>query len=50
MVGVVFDMTERKEIEQERLELSRRLIKAQEDERSRLARELHDDFSQRVAI
>jgi hypothetical protein len=50
MVGVVFDMTERKEVEQERLELSRRLIKAQEDERTRLARELHDDFSQRVAI
>jgi PAS domain S-box-containing protein len=50
MVGVVFDVTERKEIEQERLELSGRLIKAQEEERSRLARELHDDFSQRMAL
>jgi PAS domain S-box-containing protein len=50
MVGVVFDMTERKDIEQERLELSGRLINAQEEERSRLARELHDDFSQRVAL
>jgi PAS domain S-box-containing protein len=50
MVGVVFDVTERKEIEQERLQLSGRLIKAQEEERNRLARELHDDFSQRVAL
>lgn len=50
MVGVVFDVTERKEIEQERLELIGRLIRAQEEERSRLARELHDDFGQRVAL
>jgi PAS domain S-box-containing protein len=50
MVGVVFDVTERKEIEHERLKLSGRLIRAQEEERSRLARELHDDFSQRVAL
>jgi PAS domain S-box-containing protein len=50
MVGVVFDVTEHKEIEQERLEFSGRLINAQEEERSRIARELHDDFSQRVAL
>jgi signal transduction histidine kinase len=30
--------------------LSGRLISAQEDERSRIARELHDDFSQRLAV
>jgi PAS domain S-box-containing protein len=50
MVGVVFDVTERKEAEQERFELSGRLINAQEKERGRLARELHDDFSQRLAL
>jgi signal transduction histidine kinase len=50
MVGVVFDITQRKEAEQERLELAGRLINAQEQERSRLARELHDDFSQRLAM
>ena len=50
MVGVVFDITRRKQIENEHLELSGRLIKAHEDERSRVARELHDDFGQRVAL
>jgi signal transduction histidine kinase len=32
------------------MELSGRLINAEEDERRRMAAELHDDFSQRVAI
>jgi PAS domain S-box-containing protein len=50
MVGIVFDVTERKLADQERNELSGRLINAQEQERSRLARELHDDFSQRLAL
>jgi signal transduction histidine kinase/ABC-type uncharacterized transport system substrate-binding protein len=44
------DVTARKQAEEERLELSGRLIRAQEDERSRLARELHDDFNQRLAV
>jgi signal transduction histidine kinase len=50
MVGVVFDIAERKEADQERLDLAGRLINAQEQERSRLARELHDDFGQRLAM
>jgi signal transduction histidine kinase len=50
MVGAAFDVTERKEVEQERLEISGRLIRAQEEERRSVARELHDDFSQRVAL
>src|SRR5262249_24285633 len=50
MVGVVFDVTDRKEAEQERLELSGRLISAQDEERTHVARELHDDFSQRLAL
>ena len=40
----------RKRSEQSARELARRLINAQEDERRRLARELHDDVSQRLAL
>ena len=44
------DITDRRSAEQSLLDLSGRLISAQEDERARIARELHDDFSQRLAL
>ncbi len=47
--GFVRDITERKQAEQTTRELSGRLIHAQEAERARLARELHDDITQRLA-
>jgi PAS domain S-box-containing protein len=50
MVGVHFDVTQSKNADRERLQLSGRLINAQEEERARVARELHDDFSQRLAV
>jgi len=48
--GVLRDVTERKRAELDLHDLSRRLIRAQEEERSLLARELHDDVSQRLAV
>jgi len=50
MIGVVFDVTERKEVELQRLQFSGRLLKAQDQERNRLAQEIHDDFCQRFTV
>jgi PAS domain S-box-containing protein len=49
-IGSCIDITDRIRAEQGVIDLSGRLISAQEDERSRIARELHDDFSQRLAL
>ena len=48
--GVLRDISALKESEAELRELGLRLITAQEEERARLARELHDDMSQRLAV
>ena len=45
----VRDITERKQAEETARELGGRLLRAQEAERARLARELHDDVTQRLA-
>jgi PAS domain S-box-containing protein len=50
MIGVVADVTERKLAEDALSNVSRRLIQAQEQERTRIARELHDDVGQRLAL
>jgi signal transduction histidine kinase len=44
------DITERRQAERSLRELSGRLIAAQEHERHRIARDLHDDSSQRLAL
>ena len=53
LVGAVvafIDITERKSAEAALAGLSRRLIEAQEQERARIARELHDDIGQRISM
>jgi PAS domain S-box-containing protein len=48
--GFMIDVTERKCAEEALRDLGGRLITAQEEERSRVARELHDDLNQRMAL
>jgi PAS domain S-box-containing protein len=49
-IGMVADVTGRKFAEEAVSSVSRRLIEAQEQERARIARELHDDLSQMMAL
>jgi PAS domain S-box-containing protein len=48
--GTAQDITDRKQTEKELSGVSGRLLEAQEQERSRIARDLHDDISQRLAL
>ncbi|HEY6971209.1 MAG TPA: PAS domain S-box protein [Candidatus Angelobacter sp.] len=50
-VACIFqDITDRKQAEEALASMSRKLIEAQEQERTRIARELHDDITQRLAL
>ena len=49
MLGIAVDITERKRAEEALVSVTRRLIDAQESERARIARDLHDDIGQRLA-
>ena len=49
-VGIYQDITERVESEAKLGALRDRLTRVQEDERARIARELHDDLGQRLAL
>ena len=50
MLGISLDTTERKLSEEALSQVSGRLIEAQEKERNRIGRDLHDDIGQRLAL
>ncbi|HKR29889.1 MAG TPA: PAS domain S-box protein, partial [Terriglobales bacterium] len=49
-IGSCIDVTEHKRAEEALSSVGRKLIEAQEQERTRIARELHDDINQRIAL
>ena len=49
-IGSCIDITEGKMVEEAWASLSGRLIDAQEEERKRIAREIHDDYTQQLAV
>jgi len=49
-IGSCIDVTDRKLVQESLSDMSRKLIKAQEEERAWIARELHDDINQRIAL
>jgi PAS domain S-box-containing protein len=49
-IGSCIDVTDRKLAEDALTNMSRKLVEAQEQERARIGRELHDDVNQRLAM
>ncbi len=49
-IGCCVDITEQRQAKSVQAELSGRLMHAHEEERTRIARELHDDVNQRLAL
>ena len=49
-IGTAVDITERKQAEEALSAVSQKLIEAHEEECARIARELHDDINQRMAL
>jgi PAS domain S-box-containing protein len=49
-IGSGIDVSERKEAEAALADVGRKLVEVQEEERTRIARDLHDDINQRLAM
>jgi len=49
-IGSCIDVTDHKLVEEALSGMTRKLVEAQEQERARIARELHDDINQRLAL
>ena len=50
VIGMVSNITDLKRAEHALVEMTRKLIETQEQERARIAREVHDDICQRLAL
>jgi PAS domain S-box-containing protein len=50
IIGMVADVTERKRVEEVLSYMSRTVIEAEERERNRIARDLHEDIGQRLSL
>lgn len=50
LMGITIDITDAKRLEHERYELSTRLMRAGEEVRTRIARELHDDLGSSISV
>lgn len=50
IVGMVANITERQRAEEKLADMTRKLVEGEEQVRARIARELHDDINQRLAL
>jgi PAS domain S-box-containing protein len=50
LIGTTMDITERRQAEEERARLLRKVMSSHEEERRRISREIHDELGQQVSV